>query len=49
MVTEIPDPDGSIRYLLNLADGTRTTEQIIADVTANFLHVPGHEVAAAIE
>jgi molybdopterin/thiamine biosynthesis adenylyltransferase len=48
-VTEIPDPTGIIRRLLELLDGTRTVEQAHRDLSAGFPEVTADEVASAVD
>ncbi|MFJ8631144.1 ThiF family adenylyltransferase [Streptomyces sp. NPDC093568] len=48
-VTEIDDPTGSIRRLLELLDGTRTVTEVHRDLAADFPEVSAEEVAAAVE
>ncbi len=48
-VTEIADPDGSVRRLLGLLDGTRTAEGVHAALAAEYPHITFDEVATAIE
>jgi molybdopterin/thiamine biosynthesis adenylyltransferase len=47
-VTEITDPTGAIRALLELLDGTRTLEAVHTDLGTAFPEVTFDEVAAAV-
>ena len=48
LAVEIADPDGSVRRLLTLLDGTRTVPQIHRDLAADYPSVSPAEVARAI-
>ena len=48
VVTHIPDVDGCIHRLLQLTDGTRTCDDIHADLAIDYPHVTEEDVAGAI-
>ncbi|WP_329454913.1 HesA/MoeB/ThiF family protein [Streptomyces sp. NBC_01497] len=48
-VTEITDPTGAIRALLELLDGSRTLEQVHADLGTSFPEVTLDEIAGAVD
>jgi molybdopterin/thiamine biosynthesis adenylyltransferase len=48
-VTEIADPDGSIRRLLDLLDGTRTVVEVHRELAPHHPAVTFEDVAAAVE
>ncbi|MET9469543.1 ThiF family adenylyltransferase [Streptomyces sp. NPDC006544] len=47
-VTEIADPTGAVRRLLALLDGTRTTEQVHRELSADFPEVTRQDVDEAL-
>lgn len=47
--TEIPDEDGSVRRLFELLDGTRTVEELHAELATRYAHITLGEVRTAIE
>lgn len=48
-VTEITDPTGSIRALLELLDGSRTLAEVHAQLSADFPDVTLEEIAGAVD
>jgi molybdopterin/thiamine biosynthesis adenylyltransferase len=47
-ITEIPDPDGAIRRLLQLLDGTRTIAQAASLLRQDYPHISPEEVEVAV-
>jgi molybdopterin/thiamine biosynthesis adenylyltransferase len=48
VVTDIPDPDGSIHRLLELADGERVMSELHAALAADYSHITMQDVTDAI-
>ncbi len=47
-VTSVPDPDGVLHRLVALADGSRSTGEIVAVLVAEFPRLDEDEVAGAM-
>jgi molybdopterin-synthase adenylyltransferase len=46
---ELEDPDGSIRQLIKLMDGTRTVEQIYKDLSVDYVNLTMQDVIEGVE
>jgi hypothetical protein len=47
-ITSIPDPDGAIHRLFELADGTRSTTELYSELRASYPRLAEHDIAEAV-
>jgi hypothetical protein len=48
-VVSIADPDGTLHRLVVLADGSRSTDELLAELTGEYPQLAEGDVAAAVE
>ncbi|MEA2187073.1 MAG: hypothetical protein QOK16_2084 [Solirubrobacteraceae bacterium] len=47
-ITSLPDPDGAIHRLLELADGTRSATELYSELRASYPRLAEHDIAEAV-
>ncbi len=48
-VTSIPDPDGAVHRLFELADGSRSTSQLYSELVSDFPRLGQQDVLDAVD
>ena len=47
-ITSIPDPDGAIHRLVELADGSRSTPELVSDLQSDYPQIGEQDVVDAV-
>jgi hypothetical protein len=47
-ITSLPDPDGAIHRLFELADGSRSTTELYSELRASYPRLAEHDIADAV-
>jgi hypothetical protein len=47
-ITSLPDPDGAIHRLFELADGSRSTTELYSELRASYPRLAEHDIAEAV-